>query len=69
MAPAPAAPKFLTVGGVAHRLTVLGDTPSRWAKTGRLPSTRTLGGHLRFDRAFVDTLADGLAYVPAETES
>lgn len=41
---------------------------SRWANTGRLPYSRTPGGHLRIPRAAVMAyLADTAATTPATT--
>lgn len=41
-------PDFLTPGEVARRFRVDPKTVSRWAAAGRIPSTRTPGGHYRF---------------------
>jgi excisionase family DNA binding protein len=39
---------------------------SRWAKEGKLPFLRTLGGHRRYPEAAIRELAAGLAQeVPA----
>lgn len=35
-------------------------TVGRWAKVGKLPSLRTLGGHRRFEKAVVDALFDSM---------
>ena len=45
------APKFLTSTQAARLAAVAPSTIKRWADQGRLASTRTLGGHRRFDRA------------------
>ena len=45
--------RLLTPGEVAHLFRVDPKTVTRWAKEGRLPSIRTLGGHRRFPAAEV----------------
>ena len=40
--------RLLSPGEVADLFHVNPKTVSRWAKQGRLPSLRTLGGHRRF---------------------
>ena len=40
--------RLLSPGEVAELFHVNPKTVSRWAKQGRLPSIRTLGGHRRF---------------------
>lgn len=42
---------LLTPGEVATLLRVDARTVSRWARDGKLPSIRTVGGHRRFRRA------------------
>lgn len=42
---------LLTPGEVARLLHVDPKTVTRWAKTGKLPAIRTLGGHRRFRAA------------------
>lgn len=44
---------FLMPGEVAELFRVDPKTVTRWAKTGRIPYIRTLGGHYRFPRAEV----------------
>lgn len=39
---------FLTPGEVATLFRVTPKTVTRWAEAGKLPATRTLGGHRRF---------------------
>ena len=36
------------------------QTVSRWAKEGKLPFLKTLGGHRRYPEAEIRDLADGL---------
>lgn len=40
--------RLLTPGQVAELFGVDGRTVTRWARAGRLPARRTLGGHRRF---------------------
>lgn len=47
----------LTTGQAAAMFGVTTSTIKRWAESGDLPHTRTLGGHLRFDRATLETIA------------
>jgi excisionase family DNA binding protein len=44
---------------VAAAFRVDPKTVTRWALAGRLPSTRTPGGHVRFRRADIMALLDG----------
>ena len=46
--PASSAATFLHPGEVADLLHVSPKTVSRWAKDGKLPFQRTLGGHRRY---------------------
>lgn len=41
---------------VAEMFGVHAKTIVRWAKSGKLPHSKTRGGHRRFDRADVETL-------------
>lgn len=51
--------RLLTPGEVAQLFRVCPKTVTRWAASGKLTSTRTLGGHRRFResevRAFLET--------------
>lgn len=47
---------YLTTSEVARLFGVHPKTVVRWATSGRLPFTQTLGGHRRFDRADMVTL-------------
>ena len=60
----PACRPWLRAGEVADRLHVTPKTVSRWAKEGRLPCRRTLGGHRRYDPEHVDQLVRRLTYQP-----
>lgn len=52
---------WLSVGGAAPLLHVQPVTVSRWAKAGRLPHTRTLGGRIRLWSPYIRVLAEVLA--------
>jgi excisionase family DNA binding protein len=58
--------RYLTSRQVAQQLHVSPKSVSRWAKEGRLPYRRTLGGHRRYDPAVIEALATEL-HVPAAT--
>ena len=45
---------------VADILHVSPKTVSRWAKEGKLPFLKTLGGHRRYPEAEIRKLAEGL---------
>src|SRR5262245_20371690 len=45
--------RFLTRATVAALLDVSPTTVTRWAREGRLPCRKTLGGHHRFDPAVI----------------
>ena len=55
--PAPSTATFLYPGEVAVLLHVSPKTISRWAKDGKLPFQRTLGGHRRFPEREIRELA------------
>jgi excisionase family DNA binding protein len=59
--PVPDAEPFLFTSQVADLLHVSPKTIARWAKDGRLPFQRTLGGHRRYPEAAIRELAAGLA--------
>jgi excisionase family DNA binding protein len=59
--PAPDAEPFLSTSHVAHILHVSPKTIARWAKDGRLPFQRTLGGHRRYPEPAIRELAASLA--------
>lgn len=50
---------LLTPGEVAELFRVDPKTVSRWAKAGRLPQTRTPGGHGRYRQSDVAALLRG----------
>lgn len=49
--------KLLTPREVARRFAVDPKTVTRWARTGKLPSIKTPGGHRRYRESVVDTMA------------
>jgi excisionase family DNA binding protein len=59
--PAPGAEAFLLTSQVADLLHVSPKTVARWAKDGRLPFQRTLGGHRRYPEAAIRELVASLA--------
>jgi excisionase family DNA binding protein len=59
--PVPGAEPFLLTHQVADLLHVSPKTIARWAKEGRLPFQRTLGGHRRYPEAAIRELATSLA--------
>ena len=58
------APSYLRTAEVADILHVSPKTVSRWAKDGRLPYRRTLGGHRRYDPDRIDLLVRALTHRP-----
>ena len=60
----PAPPSYLHTAEVADILHVSPKTVARWAKEGRLPYQRTLGGHRRYPEADIRQLADELRVPP-----
>jgi excisionase family DNA binding protein len=56
----PPAAKYLKTAEVADILHVSPKTVTRWAKDGKLPHSRTLGGHRRFPSDAIRKLADEL---------
>jgi excisionase family DNA binding protein len=50
---------LLTPADVAQMFKVDPKTVSRWARAGRLPSSKTPGGHIRFRRSVIVALLDG----------
>jgi excisionase family DNA binding protein len=57
-------PNYLRTAEVAAILHVSPKTVSRWAKEGKLPFLRTLGGHRRYPAAAIRQLAQGLQVRP-----
>ena len=58
--PHPTYPSYLHTAEVADLLHVSPKTVSRWAKEGKLPFLKTLGGHRRYPEAEIRDLAEGL---------
>jgi excisionase family DNA binding protein len=52
--------RYLLTAEVADILHVSPKTVSRWAKEGKLPFMKTLGGHHRFPEAEIRELANRL---------
>ena len=57
---APTHPSYLRAAEVADLLHVSPKTVSRWAKEGKLPFLKTLGGHRRYPEAEIRELAEEL---------
>ena len=53
-------PNYLHTAEVADLLHVSPKTVSRWAKEGKLPFLKTLGGHRRYPEAEIRDLATEL---------
>jgi excisionase family DNA binding protein len=53
-------PSYLRTAQVAEILYVSPKTVSRWAKEGKLPFLKTLGGHRRYPDAEIRELATEL---------
>jgi excisionase family DNA binding protein len=53
-------PNYLRTAQVADLLYVSPKTVSRWAKEGKLPFLKTLGGHRRYPEAEIRELAEEL---------
>jgi excisionase family DNA binding protein len=54
---------YLKTAEVADMLHVSPKTVTRWAKDGKLPHSRTLGGHRRFPAEEIRKLAEQLVQV------
>ena len=61
---APDPPSYLHAAEVADILHVSPKTVSRWAKEGKLPFLKTLGGHRRYPEAEIRQLAAELQVQP-----
>jgi excisionase family DNA binding protein len=61
---APDTPSYLYTAEVADILHVSPKTVSRWAKEGKLPFLKTLGGHRRYPASEIRQLADDLQVQP-----
>jgi excisionase family DNA binding protein len=58
-------PLYLRTYEVAEILHVSPKTVTRWAKDGKLPFSRTLGGHRRYPAVEIRALAADLRVLPA----
>ena len=58
--PATTYPSYLRTAEVADILYVSPKTVSRWAKEGKLPFMKTLGGHRRYPESKIRELASEL---------
>jgi len=61
---ATATPSYLRAAEVADILHVSPKTVSRWAKEGKLPFLKTLGGHRRYPETEIRQLAHELQVQP-----
>jgi excisionase family DNA binding protein len=61
-------PKHLTASQAAALLQVSPKTVSRWAKEGKLPYVRTLGGHRRYPDSEIRALVETLSQAPGAQE-
>ncbi len=57
--------ELLTPGEVAVLFRVDPKTVTRWARAGRLPAIRTIGGHRRFRASEVKRFLDASRELPA----
>ena len=57
---------YMKTAQVADMLHVSPKTVTRWAKDGKLPHSRTLGGHRRFPAEAIRLLAEELVQVNDE---
>jgi excisionase family DNA binding protein len=57
-------PSYLRAAEVGQILSVSPKTVSRWAKEGKLPFMKTLGGHRRYPAANIRELAEQLREEP-----
>jgi excisionase family DNA binding protein len=61
---APELPRYLPTAEVADTLHVSPKTVSLWAKEGKLPFLKTIGGHRRYPAAEIRQLAAELQVQP-----
>jgi excisionase family DNA binding protein len=62
----PTQPKMLRSSEVAALLQVSPKTVSRWARGGKLPHTRTMGGQRKYPEAEIRELAASLRFDPED---
>jgi excisionase family DNA binding protein len=60
------APAYLLPSQVGDLLHVSPKTVNRWAQEGKLPFTRTLGGHRRYPEAEIRQLVATLTERPSQ---
>lgn len=53
--------RYLKTGDVADMLHISPKTVTRWARDGKLPHSRTLGGHRRFPPDAIEKLVQELS--------
>jgi excisionase family DNA binding protein len=58
--PSGSAERYLRGAEVAELLQVSSKTVARWAKEGKLPYARTLGGHRRYPESSIRALVERL---------
>ncbi len=63
----PRGERYLKTAEVARILHVSPKTITRWARDGKLPHSRTLGGHRRFPAEEIEQLARELMRETANT--
>lgn len=51
--------EYLMPGQIARKYGVSTKTVTRWAKAGKLPHIRTIGGHRRYSAKAVEQLMTG----------
>jgi len=59
---------LLTTGQAAKLCSVTPDTVLKWIKKGRLPGTRTAGGHFRIERRDLEPFVPGLRHAGTASE-
>jgi excisionase family DNA binding protein len=60
--------RYIASSDVARILHVSPKTVSRWARDGRLPFIRTLGGHRRYPKVEIEDLARSLGATNADAD-
>ena len=60
--------RYIASSDVARMLHVSPKTVSRWARDGRLPFIRTLGGHRRYPKVEIEDLARSLGATNADAD-
>jgi excisionase family DNA binding protein len=60
---------LMVTSEVAELFRVTSTTVIRWAEKGRITCSRTIGGHLRFQRAEIEALARSVGIAVPELSS